>query len=116
MSDLTDLKNSLSSLGILKPKKKKDQNNGYVYLIESEKEWFKIGISIDWKSRTQGIIGGMPFKAKVIHHQFVKDYKTCELELHHRFAKKRTGGEWFTLAPPDVDFIKNYLDKRKAKT
>jgi hypothetical protein len=113
MNDLKNLKDSLSSLGILS-KGKKDSNSGYVYLIESDREWYKIGISVNWKNRTQSIIGGLPFKAKVIYHGFVKNYKRCEKELHHKFGKKRKGGEWFTLSPHDITFVKDYLEKRKA--
>jgi hypothetical protein len=116
MNGLDDLKNSLLNLGLVKQKNnKKNENNGYVYLLKSDREWYKIGISINYKKRCQGIIGGLPFKAEIYYHKFVSNYKKCETELHYRFAKKRQGGEWFILNEKDVQYIKAYLDKREAK-
>lgn len=114
MDDLSDLKNSLLGLGLVKRKPKKDDSSGYVYLLKSDREWYKIGISINYKKRCQGIIGGLPFKTEIHYHKFVSNYKKCELNLHKRFDKKREGGEWFVLNEEDVTYIKNYLDKREA--
>lgn len=79
---------------------------GYVYLIESE-YGYKIGKTVNIKSRTRLFEVKLPFPIKLINYSWFDSYSKAERELHVRFAHKRREGEWFDLDQADLDYIKS---------
>jgi hypothetical protein len=79
--------------------------NGYVYLIKSYDDFFKIGQAINPRTRLAGF--QMPYKPKIIHTIPVTDMDWSERYLHRKFAHKRVDGEWFVLDSKDVAYIKS---------
>ena len=77
---------------------------GYVYLIKSYDDFYKIGQAINPRQRMNGF--QMPYKPKLIHTIPVTDMDWSERYLHRKFAHKRVDGEWFALDSHDVNYIK----------
>lgn len=78
---------------------------GYVYLIRSP-YGFKIGKTVNIKSRTRLFEVKLPFPISVEHFSWFDDYSRAERELHGIFHGKRLEGEWFDLTPNDIAHIK----------
>lgn len=78
---------------------------GYVYLIRSP-YGFKIGKTVNIKSRTRLFEVKLPFPISVEHYSWFEDYSTAERQLHDTFHNKRLEGEWFDLSPHDIAHIK----------
>lgn len=78
---------------------------GYVYLIRSP-HGFKIGKTVNIKSRTRLFEVKLPFPISVEHYSWFEDYSTAERQLHATFHNKRLKGEWFDLSPSDIAHIK----------
>jgi hypothetical protein len=79
---------------------------GYVYLIESE-HGYKIGKTVNIKSRTRLFEVKLPFPIKLINYSWFENYSKAESNQHKKFAHKRREGEWFELNSEDIDYIKN---------
>ncbi|MGB1262233.1 MAG: GIY-YIG nuclease family protein [Cognaticolwellia sp.] len=79
---------------------------GYVYLIESE-YGFKIGKTVNIKSRTSLFSVKLPFPIKLINYAWFDNYSKAERDFHVEFADKRLEGEWFALTGADVSKIKS---------
>jgi hypothetical protein len=79
---------------------------GYVYLIESE-YGYKIGKTVNIKSRTKLFEVKLPFPIKLINYSWFDNYSRAESDLHKKFAHKRLEGEWFALDSADIEYIKN---------
>ena len=80
--------------------------SGYVYLIESE-YGYKIGKTVNVKSRIQLFSVKLPFSIKLISYAWFDDYTRAELNFHEQFAHKRLEGEWFDLNAADIQLIKS---------
>lgn len=78
---------------------------GYVYLIRSP-HGFKIGKTVNMKSRTRLFEVKLPFPITVEHYAWFENYSEAERMLHDTFRTKRLEGEWFELAPADIAHIK----------
>jgi hypothetical protein len=82
---------------------------GYVYLalmrLGREKR-YKIGKASLVKQRARQIAVNLPEELKLIHVITTDDAYGIETYWHGRFAKKRRGGEWFTLSADDVRAFK----------
>ncbi|MBO1273521.1 GIY-YIG nuclease family protein [Shewanella sp. 4t3-1-2LB] len=78
---------------------------GFVYLIHSQ-YGYKIGKTVNIKSRTQLFAVKLPFPIELIHYAWFEDYSFAERTLHLKFASKRLEGEWFNLDDNDIAFIK----------
>lgn len=78
---------------------------GYVYLIQSD-YGFKIGKTVNIKTRTQLFSVKLPFPIKVLHYAWFEDYSYAERMLHLKFADQRLEGEWFSLNTEDIAYIK----------
>lgn len=87
-----------------RPQREK-QRKGYVYLIKSYDDFYKIGQARDPHIRLSGL--QLPYKPKLIHTIFVSDMDWAEQQLHDRFAMKRVDGEWFNLSSADVSYIRS---------
>ena len=79
---------------------------GYVYLIESE-HGFKIGKTVNIKSRTRLFEVKLPFPIKLINYSWFDNYSKAERELHKKYSHKRREGEWFNLDAEDINYIKS---------
>lgn len=79
---------------------------GYVYLIRSP-HGFKIGKTVNMKSRTRLFEVKLPFPITVEHYAWFENYSEAERTLHDTFRAKRLEGEWFDLAPADIAHIKS---------
>lgn len=88
-----------------KPSKPKP---GYVYLIQSENGQYKIGKSNNPSQRCKIFGLKLPFKVELIHLVKTDDMSKLETELHKHFASQRINGEWFSLSPEDIDYIKSF--------
>lgn len=78
---------------------------GYVYVIRSP-YGFKIGKTVNMKSRTRLFEVKLPFSITVEHYAWFADYSAAEHELHRTFHAKRLEGEWFDLEPGDIAYIR----------
>ncbi len=90
-----------------KPASKKKQSSvGFVYLLKSDTGHFKIGRTIDPKSRSKTFGIQLPFEVEFLALISTEDMFSLETELHNRFAEKRLSGEWFNLSGDDIEYIK----------
>lgn len=85
-------------------------NAGYVYLLKSAIQYYKIGRAIDPDNRLQTFTVKLPFEVEYEYVIKTKDRYALENELHRRFARKRIRGEWFDLNADDVIYIKSIRD------
>lgn len=79
---------------------------GYVYVIRSQ-HGFKIGKTVNIKSRTSLFAVKLPFPISVEHYAKFDDYSKAERDFHDEFHAKRLEGEWFNLTPEDLAKIKS---------
>jgi predicted GIY-YIG superfamily endonuclease len=87
--------------------KKRNTKVGYVYLLEVPDGNWKIGYTVNPKSRHKTFNVKLPFKVKPFEHIIqTPDMKKLERELHQHFATKRVAGEWFALDANDIAYIK----------
>lgn len=78
---------------------------GFVYLLKSP-YGYKIGKTVNIKSRTRLFEVKLPFKFTLEYHALFEDYSLAERHLHQQFVNKRLEGEWFDLNTDDVNSIK----------
>lgn len=78
---------------------------GYVYLIKSP-FGFKIGKTVNMKSRTRLFEVKLPFQIRVEHFAWFENYSDAERLQHDKFRSKRLEGEWFDLDEADIAFIR----------
>lgn len=86
--------------------KKKSEKPGYVYLLKSDKGFWKIGRTVDPENRGKTFGIQLPFEVSFECLIKADNMMLLEAELHHRFDHKRINGEWFDLTPEDVEYIK----------
>lgn len=89
--------------------KKKAEKPGYVYLLKSDKGHYKIGRTVNPESRSKTFGIQLPFDVAFECLIKTENMFGLEVELHARFADKRTTGEWFDLSPEDVEYIKGLV-------
>lgn len=102
----------------LQPKAEKKQRKvlaGHVYLLKSDTGHFKIGRTINIKSRAKTFGVTLPFEVEFAHTIECQDTQATELKLHTIFAGKRVNGEWFSLTPEDVAWIKTLKTDKDIK-
>jgi hypothetical protein len=92
------------------PKKKKPQK-GYVYLLQSPTEAYKIGRTKAPQDRIKTFGVKMPFEVEYIALIKTDDMVKLEVNLHNKFTDKRIDGEWFELSLEDVEYIKSLADE-----
>lgn len=86
---------------------KRESRPGYVYLIKSASGFYKIGRTKDPSDRIKTFSVKLPFEVEYDHLIETGDMCTLEQNLHDHFANQRVNGEWFSLTPEHVDFIKS---------
>lgn len=80
---------------------------GWVYLLRSADDLYKIGRTVDPNNRIRTFNVKLPFDVEYEHLIQTDNRFALETELHHHFAAQRVGGEWFNLSPEDVEYIKS---------
>ena len=80
---------------------------GQVYLIQSDRGHYKIGMTKNIDDRMATFHVKLPFEPDLIHVIECEDRRATEKALHIKFAAKRINGEWFDLTGTDVAFIKS---------
>lgn len=80
---------------------------GYVYLLQSESGYWKIGRTANPDNRLKTFNVKLPFQVAYKHLIQTDDMYTLEAQLHSRYAEKRVEGEWFLLTEQDVIDICN---------
>lgn len=75
-----------------------------VYLIRAA-QFYKIGISSDFKKRLPSIQTGCPIKCEYIGTIPHPDPVSLERELHLRFQDFKTFGEWFDLGDDNIKIL-----------
>lgn len=79
---------------------------GYVYVLSSPFNYFKIGCSSKPRNRMLTFGVQLPFEVEMVAAIYSNDMYALEKELHQRFSDRRTRGEWFELTDADVEYIK----------
>lgn len=80
--------------------------DGYVYLLKAENGTYKIGKTVNPKSRRRTFNVRLPFAVEYSHIIHTDDMGKLERLLHQRFSDKRLrGSEFFQLTDIDVAFI-----------
>jgi Meiotically up-regulated gene 113 len=79
---------------------------GYVYVIRS-KLGFKIGKTVNLRSRTRLFAVRLPFPTSVEYYAWFEDYTHAERSFHLTYHTKRLEGEWFDLSESDLETIKS---------
>jgi hypothetical protein len=102
--DLRDYDRPVRQAPAPKPRKVR---TGYVYLLKADSGLYKIGRAIDPKNRGKTFGVQLPFEVDFVCTIKSDDYEALELELHEKFKDFRVRGEWFNLAPDDVEYIKS---------
>lgn len=93
-----------------KKKRAKVSRNGFVYLVRSEAGHYKIGRAVNVENRMRMFHVKLPFPVTLDHTITCNDCVVAEKMLHKKFNGKRLDGEWFALAPEDVDYIKGLVN------
>ena len=84
------------------------ERNGYVYLIKSENELYKIGRTINVKTRFKDHERKFPLEIKLLHYIPSKSYVKAENYLHDKYKEYRMNDEeWFNLPGDEVQWLKN---------
>ncbi len=82
---------------------------GYVYLLKhGSRREYKIGKTFNPLRREGEIALQLPEKLEPIHYIKTDDPSGIENYWHTRFADKRKEGEWFALAPMDIQAFKKW--------
>lgn len=82
---------------------------GYVYLINMNNEFYKIGYASDVAQRFGSIQTSTPYKLELLHVIITENAPKLEDLLHQRYASKRGRGEWFRLDEEDIGTIKGIV-------
>ena len=79
---------------------------GYVYVLQSDSGFYKIGRTTDYKNRLKTFHSKLPFRVDYL--LLIKSDAHIQLEqsLHTRFWEKRKDGEWFALRPTDIETLR----------
>lgn len=80
--------------------------SGFVYLVKSDRGFYKIGHSKSLDKRMRIFNVKLPFEVELEHVIECKDRFKAEKYLHGKFASKRGNGEWFSLTVFNVKWIK----------
>ena len=81
---------------------------GYVYLLQGQKGYYKIGHTKDPSDRYQTFKLKLPFAVEYLHLITCDDRRAAESMLHRCFAHRRIKGtEWFLLTEDDIRLIKS---------
>lgn len=80
----------------------------YIYVMESTKGLYKIGVSSDPKQRLKSVQTGSGDKVDLVFTYFTGEPFYYEKLMHRKFADNQVLGEWFKFK--DKSFIKELLE------
>ena len=78
-------------------KKPKKNQIGYVYFIESDSGYVKIGKTVNLKTRIKSLKSASPHDLKLLGYIKSEDYNFLEMVFHKKFDESRVNGEWFDI-------------------
>jgi hypothetical protein len=84
--------------------------DGYVYLIGTSNQEYKIGWSLIPERRILSVQSPTRADKEMLHMFRCADVKRIERVLHDLYRCKRIQGEWFALTESDVEWIKSIRD------
>lgn len=87
------------------------KESGYVYVLRSASNHYKIGRARDVEKRVKGIQTSSPIKIDLIHYFSCKDAGKVERYLHRLFDDARIQGEWFVLDKDQVSWLISLNEK-----
>lgn len=85
----------------------------YVYLLESNMGYYKIGITKDLNKRIKQFGVQLPFKVSILWFVDVDDARRYEKWLHNFFKNKRVNGEWFIFDYWTLKAIVEYINSEE---
>lgn len=97
------------------PERQTDRS-GYVYVLHSYDNLFKIGRARHPDNRLRTFSVKLPFPVEYICLIKCRDMYKLEKDLHHSYAHKRVNGEWFRLDDEDIQALKKLEEDNKLKT
>jgi len=113
-AELSDEEDPFSDLGP-DPKTYKQfeiEEYSYVYLILSDCGRVKIGITKDPEQRLDTLQGSSPRQLTLITAILVPNARDVEEELHERYSRYNTHGEWFDLPDSRIEDAVEQLGER----
>lgn len=88
------------------PRPRNGVTPGYAYLMVDQNGLYKIGHSKDPSTRVKSVTSSTN-RVTLVCQIETKDMRGLEWDLHKQFDAKWDHGEWFTLSPDDVEYIKS---------
>lgn len=87
-------------------------NNALIYILESDINYYKIGVSNNLKQRIATFEVKLPFEIKILHKISCNEDTVYHWErwLHNFFREKRVNGEWFLLDYFCLKLLIEYLE------
>jgi hypothetical protein len=85
---------------------------GWIYVLDSQMGYFKIGKAKDLSSRVKALRILLPFRVTVAYAFEHPDCSSAERHLHGRFAHLRLNGEWFSLGIEELMYVRELADRR----
>ena len=92
---------------IIKPRKIK----GFVYLLQADNGFIKIGRTINVKNRMRMLSVQLPYKTKILGVIETDDCVGLEEKLHLEYKDKRVNGEWFRLTKDEIAELMGLVTK-----
>lgn len=87
-------------------RKNRKKHPGYVYLLKSPYDDYKIGMTKAPNQRFKAFNTKLPFQCEFICMIETDDCVSLETELHTRFNHRHIRGEWFSLQADEIEYIK----------
>lgn len=88
-----------------------DMISGFVYILHSENDFYKIGRSINPHNRLKQLQTGSNKKLRLLYYLKVQNMIKAERSLHAIFSAGRKQGEWFKLTDRDVELLKKIFQQ-----
>ena len=95
-----ELHNELISDG--KHEERKPKKHGYVYFVQADDQYYKIGGTSNLESRIKSLQVASPNDLKLIAWLEINDWPEKEKQVHKYFDDKKIHGEWFDITVSDV--------------
>lgn len=93
--------------------KKANRNKvGYIYLVEADNGFCKIGKTKNVTNRVNEFGVKLPMKTRLVHSFQSSQYDQAEIALHEKYSEKRSHGEWFALTQEDIAYICSIQDNQ----
>lgn len=91
---------NLQPIGIDRP--------GYVYILKSDKGYYKIGRSFNPMNRIKIFNVRLPMHVKYVVLIKTSDMNALEAHFHTQYSHKHEAGEWFRLNQNDINWLKGF--------